>query len=402
MRHERGSSIAAATLAVVGVLTLCALPARAQVLVGTGVPVSGAMVPAPGGMFAVELVQMPLRQLRAQTQHLQGGSWIRVSRDGRVILVYGRQSITVHVDGKVTKTFPANTPYRLAISPDGTKLLVLPERPGPLSLFDLRTGAELVRWPVLDNRYGVELAFPEERVGLFYTGCRLMRLDLANPSAPAVQVGSALCDEQKSYAAAAHSEDGRYWMRTNWDSYPGRVSILVLDARTGAERTWLSEPEYSIHRPDFDPQGRYACFQEEDEGTVRCVDASGTVRTVARGRKVDSIVFDPHSSRISFLLEEGGEELGLHVADLATGAVRRLGGTKDRRVSFWGRGVATMNHPGGTGGAAFWSLQGHWQSRLFPTQEVEWVLPVPGRPDHVLVPFAVGSGERIMLVRLGG
>jgi hypothetical protein len=78
----------------------------------------------------VELVQMAVRQLRPQTQHLTGGSWIRVSRDGRVILVYGLRSITVHVDGKVARTFPANMPYRLAISPDGNKLLVLPEQPG--------------------------------------------------------------------------------------------------------------------------------------------------------------------------------------------------------------------------------------------------------------------------------
>jgi hypothetical protein len=402
MRHGTRRAISAVVLVVVGVLTLYASPASAQVIVGSGIQVSGTGAPAPGGAPGVELVEMPLRRLRAQTQHLTGGSWIRVSRDGRVILVYGRQSITVHVDGKATRTFPAYLPYRLAISPDGNKLLVLPERPGPLSLFELRTGKELVRWPVLDNRFGVELVFPNEREGLFYTGCRLMRIDITNPSAPAVQVGSAGCDEQKGYATASHSEDGRYWLRTNTDLYPSRASIRVLDAQTGVERTWLSDPEFNIGRPDFDPRGRYACFQEEDEGSIRCVDATGAVRTIARGRKVDSVIFDSQSSRISFLLKEEGEELGLHVADLATGTVRRLGATKDQRVSFWGRGVATMNHPGGTGGATFWSLQGNWQARIFPTQEVEWVLPVPGRPDQVLLPFAVGSGERIMLVRLGG
>jgi hypothetical protein len=403
MSHGERGAVAAAVLALVGVLVGAALPAQAQVRVGGGILVGGSRAPAPAGAPGVEQVQLTPRRLSARTQHLRGGSWMTVSRDGRVVVVYGRQSITVHVDGKETRTFAANTPYRLAFSPDGNRLLVLPEQRGAaLSLFDLRTGAELTRWPILDNRYGVELVFPDERTALFYTGCRLMRIDVANPSVPAEQVGPALCDEQQSYVTARYSEDGRYWMTTNTELYPSRASIRVLDARTGSERAWLTDPEYNIGRPEFDPRGRYACFQDEDAKSLRCVEASGAVRTIAWGRKVDSLAFDSASSRLSFLFEEGGGVQGLYLADLATGGVRRLGETKDQRVSFWGRGLATMNHPEGTGGATFWSLEGLWRATLFPTQEVEWVQPVPGQPDQVFLPFAVGDGERIMRVRLGG
>lgn len=353
---------------------------------------AGPTVEPTVGPTAAPTSELPTRRLKPRLTRQAGGPWVVMSSDRRHWFLYGLRGGVLHGPGTKPKRLAlTGRPYRIAIAPGGATLAYTAEDDATVSIVDVATGA--VRWR---GGFGVPYAmlaveFRDATTAMISTGCRVLALDLTRPQVAPRPLGATRCDEA---TARKPSEDrpfaGRFWYRPA----DGANEPRLLDVVTGTEPElpWTRDADVVVA-----DDGARVCAARRytRQPDVLCARPGEAARVAIPGVP-RWMAMSGDGAQVAALIVVDDQRARLVVADLATGAVRDLGGTSDTRVYAVGRDLVTSHGP--DGGATLWRLDRGHRGALFRGQEVEFALPTADPATHLFA-IARGAGELFYAVR---
>jgi WD40 repeat protein len=287
----------------------------------------------------------------------------------------------------------------LAMSEDGTGLLLVPEQPGTAIHWTIsHTDPAPSRLPVEETsaRWG---ASADSRVAVLPKGAELTiwQLGAREPTSTTIRrsLGNALF---------ALSRDGK------WVGYQKDQGAIALASARGAERGDVSVDHRLGRYLDFDPGSKTLLLAQTD-GTVRRWTVPGlrALTTLRAGGPVVEFTFDWTGDQVALQLDNGGVELwrapwhAPHVLLWSSHGVMRVSfapdaqwlaiSTRDGTVSTWSSSGTPLGEPVHLAGLAFAAAlndRGLLAVSLGGTSG-RWTVPTPRRPRQYVLGEPVQS-----------